>query len=79
MTFGGEERTYVIGPCGGLGEIDGLHGSGFFLGAGAAFGLDIIRTFDLCFLFGLLQNGFMARTPFKQGGAPAINKPAPQA
>ena len=80
MTFGGGGITYVgAGRCDSLGGTGGFHGSGFGLGVGCAFGFGFVRTLDLRFLFGLLQNGFMAHTPFKHGGAPAINEPEPQA
>lgn len=73
MTFDGGGSVYVGAGLG------GFHGSGFGLGVGGAFGLGFVRTLDLLFLFGLLQNGFMAHTPFKHGGALAINEPEPQA
>ena len=80
MTFDGGGSVYVGAGLGGnFGGFGGFHGSGFGLGVGGAFGLGFVRTLDLLFLFGLLQNGFMAHTPFKHGGAPAINEPAPQA
>lgn len=80
MIFGGGGSTYVgAGRGGSFGGTGGFHGSGFGLGVGCAFGFGFVRTLDLRFLFGLLQNGFMTHTPFKHGGALAINEPAPQA
>ena len=76
MTFDGGGSVYVGAGLGGnFGGFGGFHG----LGVGGAFGLGFVRTLDLLFLFGLLQNGFMVHTPFKHGGALAINEPAPQA
>lgn len=79
MTLGGWGNTYVGGVRGRVGGTGGFHGSGFGLGVGCAFGFGFVRTLDLRFLFGLLQNGFMTHTPFKHGGALAINEPAPHA